>query len=258
MNLRNTHLFMKNSLLLAGAFLLLSLAGCEKDAGPLTSDSVIRGDASLFFLDYSEPINIHVTVTGPYGQKSTDTDASGNFLVDGLDNGTYYVDFSQEGYGTLRQYGIQLLGGDTIRVHGATLFKLPQGDLARFVKAYTAQREDHDTPANFVCIETNLSELTSQPLQILIYMNTTPDVAWNNYECYYPATDVDFAQVNVLTIYINPDALPFVSNTKVYLRGYPCNVQEYIYGFLDTYLGEKKFSTLDKSRSTEILSFIMP
>lgn len=258
MNPRNILLLMRCSLLLTGAFFLLIINSCEKDAGPLTSNSVIKGRASLLDFYQVEPINIRVTATGPYGHKSADVDPSGDFLIDGLGNGTYYLDYSQDGYGTLREYGIQLFGGDTVRASGATLFKMPQGVLPSFTKAYTALRQLYDTSITYICIETNIIQYTSQAPDIMIYMNTNPDVAWNKYECYYPSTDADFNSANVQTIYMNPEVLPYKSGTKVYLKGYSCNVLEYTHGFLDTYLGERKFSTLDKSKSTVVLSFIMP
>jgi hypothetical protein len=258
MNPHNIHLFMKNSLLLPGAFLLLGIVGCEKDAGPLTTNSVIHGHADLFSFIHDEPVNIRVTASGPYGHKSADVDPSGTFLIDGLGNGTYYLDYSQEGYGTLREFGIQLFGGDTVWVNGATLFKLPQEVLPKFTKVYTGIREQYDPNKILVCIETNISQIAGSYPDVMIFMNTNPDVAWNRYECYYPSMNAGFNSVNVYTIYIDPDALPFKSGSKVYLKGYPCNVLEYNFGFLDTYRGERMFSTLDKSKTTDVLFFIMP
>jgi hypothetical protein len=247
---------MRNSILLTAALILL--AGCEKDPEPLTSDSVITGFASLYY-DYSDQqSDINVTATGPYGHKSAKVDPSGNFLIDGLGNGTYYLEYSQEGYGTLREYGIKLFGSDTVRARGATLFKLPTIVLPSFSRAYTAIRDRYGPPTTFVCIETTISDYSVFGLDILIYMDVSENVGWNKYICYYPAWDGNFNDANVHTIYINPEVLPFKSGTTVYLKGYPCNNLEYFNGYLDTYLGERMFSTLDKSKSTQVLTFIMP
>ncbi len=256
MNPHNILSFMRNSFLLATALLLL--VSCEKDPEPLTTNSVITGFTSLFYEYSDQPANIKVTATGPYGHKSAMVDPAGNFSVDGLGNGTYYLEYSQEGYGTLREYGIKLFGSDTVRARGANLFKLPSKALPSFSKAYTAIRDRFGPPTTFVCIETNITDYSIFGLDILIYMNVNEDVGWNKYVCYYPAWDSNFNDANVHTIYINPDVLPFESGTQVYLKGYPCNNYEYSYGYLDTYLGERMFSTLDKSKSTAVLSFIMP
>jgi len=238
--------------------LLTGILGCEKDPEPLTSNSAITGWASLYSAYYGEPVNIRVTATGPYGHKSVDVDPTGMFMIDGLGNGTYYLDYSQEGYGTIRQYGIKLFGYDTARVQGAQLFKMPSVVLPSFTKAYTAIRDHYGPPTTFVCIETSISDYTVYSLDIMIYMNTGSDVAWNRYECFYPASDADFNDALVHTIYIDPAVLPFESGTRVYLKGYPCNNLEYSNGYVDTYLGTRMFSTLDKSRYTTVLSFIMP
>ncbi len=238
--------------------LLAGILGCEKDPEPLTSNSAITGWASLYSIYYGEPANIRVTATGPYGHKSVDVDPTGIFMIDGLGNGTYYLEYSQEGYGTIREYGIKLFGDDTARVQGAQLFKLPSGVLPSFTKAYTAIRDRYGPPTTFVCIETSVSDHSIYGLDIMIYLDVSSDVAWNKYECFYPAWDANFNDANVHTIYIDPAVLPFESGTKVYLKGYPCNNLEYSNGYLDTYLGTRMFSTLDKSRSTTVLSFIMP
>jgi hypothetical protein len=258
MNLHNIHLSMRISLLLIGALLIPGLLGCEKDPEPLTSNSAISGWASLYNIYTDEPTNIRVTATGPYGPKSAEVDPTGMFIIDGLGNGTYSIDYSLEGYGTLREYGIKLFGNDTVRVQGAQLFKMPSGILPSFTKAYTAIRDRYGPPTTFVCIETSLSDYSTFGLDIMIYLNVSSDVGWNNYEYFYPAWDANFNDANVHTIYIDPAVLPFESGSKVYLKGYPCNNQEYSYGYLDTYLGTRVFSTLDKSKSTTVLSFTMP
>lgn len=255
MNQHNTLSFMRNSFLFATALFLL--AGCEKDPEPLTSNSVITGHASLFFAYSDQTANIKVTATGPYGQKTAMAEADG-FSIDGLGNGTYYLEYSQDGYGTLREYGIKLFGSDTVWARGANLFKIPSSVLPSFTKAYTAIRDRYGPPTTFVCIETSITDHSVYGLDILIYMDVNEDVGWKNYQCYYPAGDANFNDANVHTIYIHPDVLPFESGTMVYLKGYPCNNYEYQYGYLDIYLGERIFSTLDKSKSTTVLSFIMP
>jgi hypothetical protein len=234
------------------------MLACEKDPEPLTTNSAITGWASLYNEYSDESVNIRVTATGPYGHKSATVDASGMFMIDGLGNGTYSLDYSLDGYGTIRQYGIRLFGNDTARVQGAQLFKMPSVAVPSFTKAYTEIRDRYGPPTTFVCIETSVSDHSIFGLEVMIYMKTGSDVAWNKYDFFYPASDANFNDANVHTVYIDPAVLPFKSGTEVYLKGYSCNTQEYYYGYLDTYLGESMLSTLDKSKSTTVLSFIMP
>jgi hypothetical protein len=258
MNPHNTHLFTRNSIYAAEIILLAIILSCEKDPEPLTLNSVISGWASLYVKYTGEPTNIRVTATGPYGHKSINVDASGMFLIDGLGNGTYSLEYSLEGYGPIRQYNIQLFGNDTARVQGARLFKMPKGAMPSFVKAYSAICDRYGPPTTFVCIETSVADPLTYGLDIMIFMNTGSDVAWNRYEIFYPASDANFNDANVHTVYIDPAVLPFKSGTKVFLKGYSCNTLEYFYGYLDTYLGLRMFSTLEKSKSTTVLNFTMP
>jgi hypothetical protein len=237
-----------------------AITGCEKEPEPFTTNSTIEGFVSLWqYYDTNPPI-IKVTASGPYGQKSVNVDPStgSKFAIEGLGNGTYYLDYSADGYGTLRQYGIQVFGGDTVGTRPANLFKMPSGPFPKLTKTYTAIRDRYGPPTTFVCIETSISDYMVFGLEIMLFFDTSQDVSWKKYAFYYPAWDANFNDANVHTIYIRPELLPFKSGTKVYLKGYPCNTEEYQNGTLDTYLGVRNFSTLDKSKSSDILSFTMP
>jgi hypothetical protein len=260
MNLSNIRFFSRNNLLLAGLFLLSPFnQGCEKDPDPLTTHGVIRGHASLYNEYTEEPANIKVTASGPYGSKSTTTEAEGGFNIDGIGNGTYYLDYGKEGYGTIREYNIRMFGDDTVYARGAMLFKNPAAAIPNFIKAYTANKPRTFPLRINVFIETNASNNGSVfGLDVMLYMDISQDVAWNRNGFSYPASDAYVNDDNVHTIYVDPAIIPFKSGTKVYVKGYPCNIQEYGYGYFDTYLGIPMYSTLDKSKPTNVVSFIMP
>jgi hypothetical protein len=260
MNLNNIHLFYRNSLLLAGLFLITPInQGCEKDPEPLTTHGVIHGHASLYDVYPEEPARIKVTASGPYGNTSTATEADGSFMLDGLGNGTYYLDYSLEGFGTIREYNIRVFDDDTVYARGASLFKKPVSAIPQFIKAYTAFKARSYPLTTYVCIEESASTNgTVFGLDLMLFMDTSPDVAWDRNGFSYPASDAYVNDNNVHTIYVDPLIIPFESGTKVYIKGYPCNTQEYGYGYFDVYLGIPLYSTLDKSKSTNVVSFIMP
>ncbi len=259
MNLHNIHLYYRNNLFPASLlFMILLSFGCEKDPEPFTTNSVIRGTASLYN-EYSDASGIKITASGPYGNKSTTTQTDGNFSIDGLGNGTYYLDYGKEGYGTIRVYNISVFGNDTIWARGVHLFKKSSSSLYAFKKAYTAIRDRFFPQTTFVCIETFApNNGTVFAVDMMLFMDDSPDVAWDRHEFSYPASDANVNDANVHTIYVDPLAIPFKTGTKVFVRGYLCNIQEYGYGYLDTYLGIPMYTTLDKSKSTSAVSFIMP
>lgn len=261
MNRINTLLLFRNSLfilcLTLGCGLVIS---CEKDLVPLTTNSVITGTVYI-----SAPVSaegIMVVATGPYGQSSALTNANGNFLISDLGNGTYCLDYSKEGYGTIRQHNIQVFGNDTVRAYIVQLFEKPDvPKLPTFNKAYYDIRPRSYPQRSFISIDTDLAPTAeSFRLQFVLCLGTNESVSWNNYKVYdfswEMAVNNDF-----MTIYLDPYRLHntylFNSGEKVYVRGYPCNKGE-SGGYLDTYLGIIQYSTLDKTRSTNVISFIMP
>jgi hypothetical protein len=260
MILSNIHLFCRNSLLLTGLFLVIPVnQGCEKDPEPLTTHGVIRGHAGLYDMYTDGPVKIKVTASGPYGSKSTTTSEDGVFILDGLGNGTYYLDYALEGYGTIREYSVQVFDDDTVYAKGASLFKKPESVVPKFIKAYTAYKARTFPLTTYICIEETASTNgTVFGLDLMLYMDTSEDVAWNRNGFSYPAQDAYVNDDNVHTIYVDPAVVPFESGTRVYVKGYPCNVMEYSYGYFDTYLGIPLYSTLDKSKSTNVVSFTMP
>lgn len=261
MNRVNIHLLCRNSLFFLGLLLGSGFfQSCEKDPLPLTTNSVITGTAYISTSDSDE--GIKVVASGPYGQSSALTDQFGNFVITGLGNGTYYLDYSKEGYGTIRQYNIQVFGNDTVRAYIVQLYEKPViPKLPTFKKVYYDIRPRSYPQKYFVCIDTDLPPTAeSFRLQFMLCMGTDENVSWDNYDVYdfswEMAVNNDF-----MTIYLDPDRLRnvylFRTGEKIYLRGYPCNKGESS-GYLDTYLGIRQYSTLDISRSTNVISFIMP
>jgi hypothetical protein len=226
----------------------------------MTTNSVITGIArSRDAIDFGV---INILATGPYGQSSAQTDDNGRFMIPGLGNGTYCLDYSREGYGTIRQYNIQLFGNDTVTARFVELFKKPEARYLPFLEnAYNDIRPRSYPQKTFVCIDTNLSPTAeSFALQFLLCLGTDENVSWNNCRVYDFLWEMAVNNEQ-MTIYLDPDRLRnvylFATGEKVFVRGYLCNKQE-SNGYLDTYLGTIQYSTLDKTMSTNVVSFITP
>jgi hypothetical protein len=244
---------------------LLLLVACEKQPVPLTTNSVITGVAYSGTTNTEEGIT--VVANGPYGKSSVVTDKNGHFTISGLGNGTYFLDFSKEGYGTIRQYNIQLFGSDTVRAVNTKLFKKPEVlKLPNFKAPYIGVRPRAFPERPWICIETDIIQQNAATygFQLMLCLDTDENVSWDNNKIYDFSWDSQFND-NTCTFYIDPESLlrmnkdgfPFKSGDKVYVRGYPCNKDEFS-GYIDTYLGVRQYSTLDKKRSTNVVSFIMP
>ncbi len=266
MNRKSFHLSIRNKGIFLSLFLILLLAySCEKEPVPLTTNSVIKGRVYGVYPETDE--GFLVTAYGPYGNSSAYTDVNGYFQIKGIGNGTYYVEYSKEGYGTIRQYNIQVFGNDTVTAYVVQMYKLPSSlKLPYLRKCYTDVRPRYYPEKQWICFDTDVTLHYADKfgMDFMLCMDTSDDVSWDRYKL------VDFTwsgQYNgdSWSFYIDPEIIryqnsgnfPFKSGEKVYVRGYPCNKGE-ASGYLDTYLGKRQFSTLDKTRSTNVVSFIMP
>lgn len=235
---------------------------CEKDPQPLTTNSVITGRAQLYYHPYVDPpYYIKVVASGPYGQKSAITDEEDVFVISGLGNGTYYLDYYKEGYGTMRQYGIQLFGGDTVRAEQTRLFKEVEYyfKVPDILRVYLGIHDRLFPIRDFICIEFDVhSSPGYYDLPVMFFADTKSDVSWQDYAFAFPGTDAILDNRGQLMAYIEPELLPFKSGEEVFLVGYACNTDENSAGYLDAYLGTIQYSTLQKNNHSNTISFIMP
>jgi len=249
MNQNCIHLYFRNSL-----FTLVVLVGCglmsscEDEPEPLTTNSVIQGSAYAIGV-YEDPSEITVVASGPYGQKSVVANAYEDFTISGLANGTYYLDYSKEGYGTVRQYGIQLFGNDTVRTDQAALFENPP---ASFVMPQFINASVNTVSEYYVEIRITTDYPTEHTFwQSRLFMGVNNDVSCDRFSKTY-VTNCNYAN----ELFIPVSYFSFPSGTKVNIMGYSCNSQDQ--GYLDTYLGKVVYSTLDKDNHSNVVSFIMP
>ncbi len=262
MNQHSSTLLCPNRLVLT---CLIGCAGllfaCEKDdPKPLATNNAIRGSARLYDDPYDNNLaGIKVLASGPYGDHSTFTDEYGSFFIGNLGNGTYWLDYSKDGNGTIRQYNLSVMEGDTVWAGQIHLFSKPElSVLPVFEKAYIDYRDRYGPPTEFLHIETNITDQQTLGLDMMLYMDTSDEVDYDRSVLSFPANDACYTDEGKHAIYVEKTKLPFASGTKVYIIGYPCNPWEYHSGYLDIYLGERVFSTLDVSRPANVISFTMP
>jgi hypothetical protein len=235
---------------------LILITGCDKLPEPLSTNGAISGDV---YADSSgrEVYGIKVKATGPYGENSLVTQNE-SYKLEGLGNGTYDLEFSKEGYGTIHQYGLQVFGDETVYAASARLFSVPTITLMpRFIKAYPVKVSN--SPFNHTNVKIEMAVTNTNPwgLPIILLMSNSRDVAWNNFEFFYPG-NTGYTGNPLPYLYVSTN-LPFEHGSEVFIRGYLGNPKECSSGgYLDTYHGRIVFSTLDKSMFTNIVSFIMP
>lgn len=238
--------------------LIISAAACERFPEPFTTTGSISGQVTA---DSSgtTTYGVRVKATGPYGSISIIAKTA-NYMIESAGNGTYDLEFSKEGYGTVRQYGLQVFGDETVKVPSIGLFDLPKlAAIPKFIKAYTVKgtMPGVNTTVNIDLAVTNLG---SNRLPVLLFLSNNRNVAWNNYVIVYPG-DKGASRNNIPYIWFEyyNQQFPFKSGTEVFIRGYICNTREYNSGgYLDTYHGIRVYSTLNKSVYTDVVSFIVP
>jgi hypothetical protein len=235
---------------------ILLVMGCEKESEPLTTNSAIHTTATVWN-DYAE--NIQITARGPYGDKSILVNSFSDYqYIEGLGNGTYNVSYSKDGYGTIEVQDIQLFGGDTVHISQVVLYKKPPKfttpELMRAYIGYPYGGND-----KFMCVETKFKEEDRPNLQMIFFISTSPEVDWNRYNSYFESSSAVYNTSSTWTAFVPFERYAmsvFKPGDHLYFRGYACNDSDP--GYFDYYHGLQVFPTMDKSRRTNVVDFILP
>lgn len=162
---------------------------CEKDPSPLYSNSVLTGHA--FTSDYETSYaGTNITAYGPYGSTTTTTDESGQFTFAGLGNGTYKLEYSRNGYGTIVRYNVRLFGNDTVEIGGINIFRRYDSFVLPAFLNVSTGTESYN--AKTVYIETSMSTYT-YPLPVVIFTDTLNTLTYKssqNYRTVYPLSSL--------------------------------------------------------------------
>ena len=253
MNQLNIHLY-RNSLFLL--VILLLTIGCEKDPEPLTTNSAIHTGAAVQDLEFNSEIKI--TAKGPYGDKSVLIPAGEYGYLEGLGNGTYTLSYSADGYGTIEVQNIQLFGGDTVHISQVMLYKRPpKFTTPDVVRAYIGYPYGGDY--EYMCIETKYNTEDRPNLQMIFFIGTSPDIDWKRFITYSRSFPSWYTGENTWTVFIpmyEGIMTMFQPGDHLYFKGYACNEMDP--GYFDYYQGLQVFSTMDKSRPTNVVDLILP
>jgi hypothetical protein len=227
-------------------------ASCTKDPSPLFSNSVIKGNAALWGEWINDPA-VNVIAKGPYGKVSALSEPGGGFVLSGLGNGTYSLEYVKEGYGTIKKYNIQLFGNDTIDLGFNYIFRkynnfeLPELDSIKCVRI----------PVPTGIIETNKAYsgggLPMMP--VIVYLGADKNVSYKNYS--YIRAIIPGAG-DKIELSFDLQTVKFKSGTEVFLIAYAGNPEEVLNGYLDTFSGLPQISTLIPEKHSQVMSFIMP
>jgi hypothetical protein len=216
---------------------------------------VLKGYA--FTSDYETSYaGTNITAYGPYGSTTTTTDESGQFTFGGLGNGTYRLEYSRNGYGTIVRYNVRLFGNDTVEIGWINIFRRYDSFVLPAFLNVSTGTESYN--AKTVYIETSMSTYT-YPLPVVIFTDTLNTLTYkssHNYRTVYPLSSLTNTQ-RILFAF-ESYGMPFRKGAKVYLIAYVCNSDEIIYAYLDQYLGIPQFSTLVPDKHSDVMSFIMP
>ena len=243
MNLRSFHLLCPTKKIILLIVIAVGLfISCEKEPEPVFTNNTIMGGISIY--DYDAHPEIKVIVTGPYGKKSVIADTDNQYEIKGLGNGSYTVEFIAEGYGKVKQYGIELFGNDTVTTYARLFETVEDFEMPNFISF---------DPVSFI-LETDQKSGGSN---IVFFFDTRSTVNYKDYRYVCGEAWGVMSDAGVMEYHLWP-YVPFKSGTEVFLIGYACNGSEANDPGFNLYLGTYQFSTLVPEKHSEVLSFIMP
>lgn len=239
-------LFLTSLLVMSG---LTLFSGCnDDDPVPLTSNSAIQGYAQIYS---NNDKGIEVTAIGPYGTETTLTNDDGYFMIAGLGNGTYDLEYTKEGYGTHKQFGIQLFGNDTINAGNIYLYERFNELSMPLLYEVKDERLLNGLSQEAIVITTSWKR-DLPPARFFIGFDDKVD--YTNFEY----TQVGFQLIRNgesgrLFILHSFYTLPVQSGQKVYLVGYVCNSNDE--GYLDPFKDQLIYPTLIEESKSNVVEF---
>lgn len=257
MHHRNIHLPNNNFQELFFLLIILSLfVCCERDPVALSANSSIRGSVHADSAGW-ELYDVRVKLTGPYGNQTLIAEQK-EFRFDGLGNGTYSIEYQRNGYGTVTQHGFQLFGGDELRAPGLVLYQLPAvTSIPKLISAYVTEATAPPSPYKYIYVNLAVTNVNLSSLSAMFFMSSDSKVSFERFE--FCSTSDRTGTSNSIP-YIRISCIPpFKSGTEVFIVAYPYNTREAASSAsFDFYNGRPSFSTLEKAKPTNTISFIIP
>jgi hypothetical protein len=229
------------------------LGSCTEDLPePLFTEGMIYGNVNINDFT-SPPEDVKVLAMGPYGNQSSTTDQEGDYAIGGLGNGTYELEFSKEGYGTVKAFGIQVFGDDTLR-RNAFLYELMDiRKLPDFLRVYTSDSHSWIQPDEIV-ISTDLGYSPQTVWGMRLFFARHPGVSYMDFDC--TRNGRKLRRTGYANTLVTADNIPFEGGEEIYVIAYACNPDDM--GYWDAYRGIQIFSTLDAEVHSQVLQFTKP
>lgn len=240
------------------SIMILLLISCEKSPQAVNNAGIISGYARDE--QWNELSEVVVSAFGPYGKLSTTTDSEGHYEFNGMGNGSYYLEFGRNDLGIRRLYNIRIFNGESVRAD-IVLYELP-GDfrMPEFKRAYIGTRPRSYPVQKWICLETNVTSVNQKiynyGFELILFLSRKPDISCEKYDLVFPYWNGMWWD-DPITFYIDPPMLPFKTGEEIFVICYAGNKNEDP-DQLDPYTGRPEFSSLDRTRHSNVVSFIMP
>lgn len=176
-----------------------------------------------FSLPFSDHSRVMINATGKNEVYSTFSDKEGRFEFKNLPAGTYELQFEKNGFGTLKQFGIQHLGGEptvlnmvfdhSIVGSAFFLYEVPATEITNIKierNIISCECSFTKTPPDHIYIQLHLSLLDNFDPQSL-----KPFVPYLRLD---KSGDSYSGELYYIEIYDRHDGLPFKPGEKVYFR----------------------------------------
>lgn len=182
--------FARFSTFLLGGVLLL-IGSCEGPIGPegplQTGDLLGKVET---FDEFGEPFQDHsgveVSIEGTDPLITTVTDKEGNYLVTGLNTGTYNLIFTKSGHQTKKLFSLRFIGGEvTTFVQASIRLSQISSTVINDLKVSITKKNNPD-PTKYDMVEVihNISPPSTQqrPRQLTVFLSPNKDISVKNYE----------------------------------------------------------------------------
>jgi hypothetical protein len=167
-----------NKLIPIFAILLnVSISGCKNTITQPDLEGNLVGYVFTFD-EFGGLLNNHekvmVTATGS-GRYSTYTDQNGRFELKGIPAGTYELDFDKSGFGSMKQFGIQHLGGGATILGSKEMVNYGSGSAIFLFRMPATQILNLRIENDSIYADLSFSQTPPEKISILCYFSNIPD-----------------------------------------------------------------------------------
>ena len=257
-------------LILSFAILVnLSVSGCKNTITQPDLEGSLVGYVFTFD-EFGGLLNNHekVMVTAPgYGRYSTYTDQNGRFELKGIPAGTYELDFDKSGFGSMKQFGIQHLGGSPTILGAKGQINYSYGTAIFLYEMPTTQIVNLRIENDSIYADLNFTQTPPEKISILCYFSNSSgfDKTDAQFSDQYTlenkngvfAADIDY---EILRKFVWP---PFQPGNTIYFKAtmhctvWDCGFESIDYYGVDNYYDIENNKTIYPNEGMESAEFSM-